>query len=377
MQCRSCHREMPDTPFCPFCGTEQAPVRSKRTRGNGEGTAYKLSNNKWRAEVTLGWEAASENGEMGRRIVRTKSGFKTKKEALAYLPTLKAGPIIVQPNITFRALYDLWNESHFRNITLNTERGYKAAYKHCTTLYYLKFASLKTADLQKVVDNCTIEKGKKDDKQTIPAGWKVRKGIKTFLTCLYEYAIENDYCDKNYAKFIKLPTKPKSTRDAFTDAEIQKLWADYSAGNSFTGYILIMIYTGMRYGEISIIRKEHIYLSERYMIGGIKTEAGIDRVIPIAEKIYPIVETFYNAGNKKILEMHEKVFYNSFYLTLDRLGIRKLSPHCCRHTFATLMADAGIQPAVITETAGHEDYSTTLQYTHIPLEEKLKAVNSL
>ena len=31
----------------------------------------------------------------------------------------------------------------------------------------------------------------------------------------------------------------------------------------------------------------------------------------------------------------------------------------------TLVAEAGVQPAVITETAGHEDYFTTIGYTHI------------
>ena len=75
--------------------------------------------------------------------------------------------------------------------------------------------------------------------------------------------------------------------------------------------------------------------------------------------------------------MHEKVFYNSYYVALVRAGVRRLNPHCCRHTFATLRAQAGIQPAVITETAGHEGYSTTMGYTHIQLSEKLKAVNSL
>ena len=75
--------------------------------------------------------------------------------------------------------------------------------------------------------------------------------------------------------------------------------------------------------------------------------------------------------------MHEKVFYNLYYAVIEQLGIRKLNPHCCRHTFFTLMADAGVQPAVITETGGYEDYSTTMQYTHIKLEKKLEAVNRL
>jgi integrase len=149
------------------------------------------------------------------------------------------------------------------------------------------------------------------------------------------------------------------------------LWKDYNSGNDFTGYILIMIYTGMRYGELNKIKKENINLKEKYMIGGIKTEAGIDRQIPICNKIFPIVESLYNQANKKILEMHEKVFYNAYYATLERAGIRRLPPHCCRHTAATALANADIPPAVIIAILGHKNY------THIKIDEMLSAVNKV
>ena len=53
--------------------------------------------------------------------------------------------------------------------------------------------------------------------------------------------------------------------------------------------VLVMIYTGMRPGEFTTIKKDNVYLEERYMIGGIKTAAGKDRIIPIHEGIVPFV----------------------------------------------------------------------------------------
>lgn len=373
MICAKCKIELPEgAKFCYMCGKKQTEtsVTKKRSRGNGEGSAYKLPNGKWRAEVVLGWQD-------GKKIVKTKSGFATKKEALAYIPELRNTPIKSSPNITFAALYDLWSASHYARVSKDTENGYKASYKHCKPLYLLKFADLKTADLQAVVDGATYEKKVEGKWTAVPSGWKSKKEIKNLLAMLYGYALENDYCSKDYAEFIKLPPKPKSTKAAFNDIEISKLWRDYKNGSEFTGYMLIMIYTGMRFGELAKLTKDSVHLDNRYIIGGIKTDAGINREIPICEKIYPIVAKIYERTSEKLLDMHEKVFYNNFYVTLERLGIRKLSPHACRHTFATMMANANIQPAIITATAGHEDYSTTLQYTHIPLEEKLKAVNSL
>jgi site-specific recombinase XerD len=75
--------------------------------------------------------------------------------------------------------------------------------------------------------------------------------------------------------------------------------------------------------------------------------------------------------------MSEKVFYNNFYETLERLKIRRLTPHACRHSAATALAELGIPPAIIKEILGHKEYSTTLGYTHISLSEKLKAVNKI
>lgn len=55
----------------------------------------------------------------------------------------------------------------------------------------------------------------------------------------------------------------------------------------------------------------NIYLDERYIIDRIKIDAGVDRKIPINERIFPIVQKLYVQNKKKLLEMHEKVFYNN------------------------------------------------------------------
>ena len=82
---------------------------------------------------------------------------------------------------------------------------------------------------------------------------------------------------------LDLTNYKKPEKDAFTDAEVDALWHDYlgmeangTIGNDlkhpFTGYILIMIYCGLRFGELSTIRIENIDLDAREMMGGIKSE---------------------------------------------------------------------------------------------------------
>ena len=370
MLCRKCQKQIPpESLYCLHCGTSQAkPQRKPKTRGNGMGTVYKLPNGRWRAEITLGYKSQmtvtgeGEEKVNNRRACKTKSGFKTKKEALDYISTLKGDQKPIK-DIKFFALYEEWSSAHYKNIGKDKVTAYGVAYKSCEPLYYRNIADLRLKDFQSVVDN---RKG----------GYWSKSDVKILLNLMFKYALQNDYISKSYVEFVKLPPHIKSKKEVFSDEEIAALEKHYENGNEFAGYILIMIRTGVRYGEISTIKTSNIFLDEKYMIGGIKTEAGIDRVIPIGDKIKPVVERFYKTAGKLLLDMPENKFYKTYYETLEQVGVRRLRPHRCRDTFATKMAGAGIQPALIKELAGHENYNTTLQYTHPPLDTLLEAVNN-
>ena len=65
--------------------------------------------------------------------------------------------------------------------------------------------------------------------------------------------------------------------------------------------ILINIYTGFRPTEL--LYPTEINIEEHYIKSGIKTEAGIDRIVPINDKIYDfVVEVLVNL----------KMSYNSY-----------------------------------------------------------------
>jgi len=249
------------------------------------GTVYKLPSGKWCAEVTLGWRK-TEDGEY-KRIMRRKKGFKTKKEALEYLPKLRETVPGIDENILFCEVYEKWSAEHFPHISKETEHNYRSGYKHSKPLHYKPFLKLRTSDFQKVIDDCGLSR-------------RTKENMKSLYGQMYDYLIKNDQCDKNYAKYIKLPPKEKSKKDAFTKEERDKLWDAYYSGHDFAGQILLLIYTGMRYGEASILRKSDVHLSERYIVGGIKTDAGKNRIIPIADCIYPIVEKLYNSAEDNV-----------------------------------------------------------------------------
>lgn len=59
-----------------------------------------------------------------------------------------------------------------------------------------------------------------------------------------------------------------------------------------------MIYSGLQPTELLEILPENVHLDEKYMVSGMKTEAGKDRMIPLNNKIIPLVKNRYDPNKK-------------------------------------------------------------------------------
>lgn len=363
MNCLKCKAEIPDeSKFCMFCGASQEPKqKSVKKRGNGQGSVYKLSNGNYAAVATLGYYI-DENGKKKRKTVQRE--FKKKSDAIAALPTLK----LIRPTVVDMSLHDLhkaYTDGKDYNALSDSQRcKLGIAWKRLAALEFVMISKITVDDLQTVID--------KETSTYYPA-----HDMKVMLSHLYDIAIRKEIVTHKKSDYIDLPDAPKAKRECWTKEEVDALWKDYET-HPFTGYILIMCYAGLRYGELATILIENIHLDENYMIGGIKTEAGIDREIPIHKRIKPIVESIIPSRRKKLLEMNEDNFYDRYWETIRRTGLRELPPQTCRHFYFSSMTAAGIQGGIIAETGGHSSYLTTMKnYVRIPLKDKLKAVNRI
>lgn len=344
---------------------------------NGYGSIIKLGGKRrkpFAARVTAGWEI-NKKTRKEKQLYNYIGYYKTRPEAMIALAEYNKSPYDVDAKkITFEQVYELYLKEKFPQVVTEQEKKrknlYDLAFGYSKNLHKIKFADIRKVHMQEVINECDLGHGS-------------LKNIKTLFNQMYKLASERDWIEKNYAEFVTLPSKPKkTTRKPFNEKEIKELWTNVE-NNEFIEVILIMIYTGMRPGELLQIENENIHIEERYMIGGSKTEAGIDRVIPIHKRIKPFLKK--RMSDRKYLitnSLGRKMAYDTFRAENWVPAMVKLKmehkPHDARHAFATMMDNVGANKLSIKKIMGHATSDITDGvYTHKSVEELLKAIDML
>lgn len=337
---------------------------------NGYGAVIKLKGKRrrpYQVRVTVGFT------DEGKQLFNYLGYFAKREEALEALAIYKKNPYDIKAEgITFAEVYEKWSDEHFKKVSDSTIERYSNCFrKYCKTLYKMRFKDIRLIHLQGVIDN---------SKMAHPT----RAAIKSLFNVLFNFAIKNDIVDKNYAKYVDVGKREGVVkRKPFTQKEIEKLF-QYADTFEFVDTILIMIYTGLRIGELLDLKNKNIFLNERYMIGGLKTEAGKDRIIPINRKIEPYIRRYYNAGNEYLITNFKgkKMEYSNYRREKWNNIMEKLKlddghkPHDARHTFASLMDSAGANKLCIKRIIGHSSQDITEDiYTHKTIEELIEAID--
>jgi integrase len=342
---------------------------------NGYGSIVKLGGKRrkpFAARVTRSWEIDEKTGKV-KQIYDYIGYFKSRPEAMIALAEYNKDPYdIDKKKITFGELFELWVSEKFPTIDKDSDRqnknAYTMAYNHSHDLHHLKFIDVRKVHMQEAINEC--EKG-----------YSTKSKMKVLYTQLYKFAMENDLVDKDYSQFVTVPENEKETsRKPFSAKEIELLWKNLDKDTVDT--VLIMIYTGLRPGELVLIENENINLEERYMRGGIKTKAGKNRVIPLNKKILPLIEKRMDPNQKYLMvnskggKMSYPTFRKDRFAPLMKELKLKHKAHDCRHTFATLMDNAGANKLSIKRIMGHASQDITDQvYTHKDIEELIKAID--
>lgn len=277
--------------------------------------------------------------------------------------------------MTFAELYYRWLPAHIDDTSPvdSTICGYKNVFSHYQPLHAKIFTDLKYVDYQRIIDSMR-RRG---------LSYSSVKKVRSLISLVSKYAAKLEAGNKNYAELLTLgKNKPVRPHKIFSRQKINRLWTHADAPGVDT--VLILMYTGMRCGEMLNLDKSNINLRQQYIrITKSKTAAGI-RIIPIHHRILPLVQTRMTMpGQTLVADAAGQPYNYGRYSTIwshvmSLIHASGHTTHDCRHTVATLLDNAGANENAKRRILGHADGDVTDSvYTHKGLRQLRKCIELL
>lgn len=398
--CPECELQVSDKALtCPHCGyplkAESAPRQTgkkqnrRRRLPNGFGQISEIKGQNlrkpFRAMVSVG---KTSTGKPICKLLTPEAYFATYNEAYAALVEYNKHPYEIASDITLKELYEKWSEKYYNDdISESRVRSLQATWGYCSQIYDVPVANIRPSHIEWCMEHGERinQKTKKVQTPTVLS----KDLIKTLLGMVLDYGIKNGIVEKNYAKMVTLSKAERrqlrenvTSHLAFTPEELKVLWENISV--PYVDLILINCYMGWRPGELGEVTLENTNIAEWYCIGGQKTDAGRNRVVPIHSKIRDLVKKYYDLATEnsaKYLffretnhygdnnQMNYKTYANYFERIMNRLDLNpEHRPHDCRKTFITMAKSSSMDEYAIKRIVGHKISDVTESvYTERPI----------
>lgn len=349
----------------------------------------------------------------GKERRTTRRGFKTMKEAKQAernllldveengLPSNQSDGF---QDPTFEELASLWLENYKTTVKPSTFENVRSKVEKMTEEHFdgLKLKKITVAYCQRVV----IELSKT---------YVLYNHYLSVINRIFKYAVLMDILDSNpFDKVIKPKSKQVQRKGNFLTKEELKEFlklAQTATLSYFFPLVHLMSYTGLRQGEALALKwsdidfenkkitvdKTATRIKEKQTLQTPKTKNS-KRVISIDPTTLSILKSWkkdqikiYFKNGKHFegddnfiftnqrgdwVHIHNFIPYFKRFVTDHKL--KPITPHGLRHTHASLLFSAGVEPKNISDRLGHSTVQITLDlYTHITEEQRTDTVEKL
>lgn len=277
--------------------------------------------------------------------------------------------------IILAELYHRWLPAHIADTAPSQSAldSYANSYRHLSSLQQEPITDLKFMDYQRIID----------DMRKSGLSYSSLKKVRSLISLLEKYALKLEIINKSYAALLSIgKNKMVRPHKPFSRQKINRLWQHINVPGVDT--VLILLYTGMRVGEMLQLEKSDISLRQQTIkITHSKTAAGI-RTIPIHHRIRPLIEArMTTPGKPLIADRNGRGYSYSRYCTLWCRIMHSIrgaghTTHDCRHTVTTLLDNAGANETAKRRILGHAGGDVTERvYTHKNLRQLRKCIELL
>jgi integrase len=240
---------------------------------------------------------------------------------------------------------------------VSAQKKHETTWKRLQPLASTKACQLNTAQFQRIANQMRAEGLKRASLEK----------YRNLCSLLCKEAMRHGAMSTNYGALVQLPESDAEERLPFTDAQVKKIWDVWQEEkNPTAGTVILLCYTGMRPNELKYIEKH-----DGYIVSGSKTEKGRDRIIPYPEFVQPILDSV-NYTKLQLNNWRNR----QFNPLMERLGIEGRVPYSCRHTYANMQKRRNVDPEIMMDIMGHEDYATAVENYHHITEDDIDRLKS-
>lgn len=326
------------------------------------------------------WVQGKTQDELNDNIVRTyiKHGLFQKllseDQGFATL-TFNAADLKPISRISFKEYADSWFKTYKEGVLKpTTVMGYKSNLKRhiYPAIGDLELSTITTEDIQQFLTD------RKD---------LAKNTLHTMLVLISEVldaAVEDKLIERNPAasKRVFIPSEKKSERAALTREQLLEIirMIDSLDNPMQKRFISLVLFTGMRRGEVLGLRWEDInveegmisvsravsYTTNQPILSTPKTKNGI-RKIPLDPQLLrllqPLESTGFIIGGETPLT--KTVFVRMFNQIREKIDLHGATPHVFRHSYLSMLNQAGVDPKTIQAIGGHGNIMMTFnRYVH-------------
>ena len=345
------------------------------------------------------------NGKYIKKSVYGKTQKELEANIVALTNEINSGVVVWHNDISFLELANIWMDQ-FLTVKSSTWKYHQKAIIEKHLLPFL--GGMHAKDLRQVHLQSIISKLASQGYAT-----STMKKIKQIAEQIMRIAVDSDLILKNPFSGVKVPSVEPEMRRALTESEIDLITENWR-GTRMGPAAMIMLYAGLRIGEVLALEWADLDFEKRTItvskaravyknqasIKAPKTKAGV-RVVPIPETLFNALNEVKkkrglvcpdmkgNVMSASALSSAWKTFIN--HLNECAGGIKGTGPsqktvmvidhitaHMLRHTYATMLFDAGVDVKSAQKFLGHSDIEVTLEiYTHLSKFKEEQAIQAL
>ncbi|MDR4315045.1 prophage LambdaBa04, site-specific recombinase, phage integrase family [Niallia circulans] len=328
-----------------------------------------------------------------KRKQKTKSGFKTKKEAEKALNELNYelnnGLWIEPSKITFAEFANEFLDSYKPNIRQATYERYVSTINRQLIPF---FGNIRLQDLKPIHGQRFKDEAIKKYKVST-----IRKAV-TFLKQILNHAVELEILNKNPFEKLRISSKRKNNLHVWTAEQLNKFLMTAKEYDTFYYNLFsFAAYTGMRKGEVLGLARINVDFANKVVTlkqSVTETQEGIELSLLKNESSYRqiaindvCVEVLKSQIERN--QYYKKIFKNEYQdnglifcrengsifrpTNLNRpfrricklAGVPEIRIHDLRHTHATILLELKVNPKLVADRLGHSSIKMTLDtYSH-------------